>query len=236
MTDRPRKRWIRHDERRSFPSHTDGVSIALVPVKSLAASKSRLLPHLGPTSARRLSTAMLADVLEALLAVPTLSRVAVVTPDGEVAMAARAAGAEALRLPVAGLNPSIDAAARELTGPDDTLLVLLGDVAGARVTDLCALLEETPARGVALAPSSDGGTAALVRRPHDVIPAGFGPESAKRHRELAENAGVPCISFPLPSLVLDLDEPEDLERFLETSEGGSHTRALLLELREAARR
>lgn len=235
MTDRTRSRWKRHDERRSIPSDTDGSSIALVPVKSLATSKSRLLPHLGARSARRLSTAMLADVLEALLAVPTLSRVAVVTPDAEVAEAARAAGAEALRLDVAGLNPSLEAAARKLTGPEDTLLVVLGDVAGARVTDLCALLDETPARGVALAPSSDGGTAALVRRPHDVIPAGFGPDSAKTHRELAERADVPFLSVPLPSLALDLDEPEDLERFLETSEGGRHTRALLLELREAAR-
>ncbi len=211
-------------------------SVALVPVKSLADSKSRLLPHLGSAAARRLSAAMLADVLEALLAVPTLSRVAVVTPDAEVAEAARAAGAEALRLERPGLNPSIEAGAQELAGPGDSLLVVLGDVAGARASELTALLDAVPPRGVALAPSSDGGTAALVRRPHDVLPAGFGPESARRHRELAECAGVPCIEVPLPSLALDLDEPTDLERFLDTASGGRHTRALLLELREAARR
>lgn len=235
MTDRPRAGWPRHDERRPGPLGEEGTCVALVPVKSLATSKSRLLPHLGAAAARRLSTAMLADVLEALLAVPTLSRVAVVTPDAEVAEAARAAGAEALRLEVPGLNPSLEAGARALTRPGDTLLVVLGDVAGARVTDLCALLDATPSRGAALAPSNDGGTAALVRRPHDVLPAGFGPDSAKRHRELAERAGVPCVTVPLPSLSLDLDEPADLERFLETAEGGRHTRALLLELREAAR-
>lgn len=210
-------------------------SVALVPVKSLAASKSRLLPHLGAEAARRLSAAMLADVLEALLAVPTLSRVAVVTPDREVALAARAAGAEALELAVPGLNPSLEAGARALAATGDTLLVVLGDVAGARTEDLTSLLEAVPARGAALAPSTDGGTAALVRRPHDVFPAGFGPDSAARHRDLAKRAGVPCELVPLPSLALDLDEPEDLERFLATQGGGRHTRALLAELREPAR-
>jgi 2-phospho-L-lactate guanylyltransferase len=204
-------------------------------VKSLAAAKSRLLPHLGAEAARRLSAVMLTDVLEALLAVSTLSRVAVVTPDEEVAEAARRAGAETLQLDVPGLNPCLEAGARKLAGAGDTLLVVLGDVAGARAEDLATLLDATPPRGAALAPSSDGGTAALVRRPWDVFPPDFGPESTRRHRERAERAGVPCIVTPLPSLALDLDEPPDLERFLETEGGGRHTRALLLELRQAAR-
>jgi len=210
-------------------------TVALVPVKSLAASKSRLLPHLGAEAARRLSAAMLADVLEALLAVSTLDRVAAVTPDAEVAEAARRAGAEALELDVAGLNPSLEAGARALAGAGDTLLVVLGDVAGARAADLAALVEATPPRGAALAPSSDGGTAALVRRPHDVFPAAFGPDSARRHQQAAERAGVPCQRVALPSLALDLDEPGDLERFLETEGGGRRTRALLLALRQADR-
>ena len=209
-------------------------NVALVPVKSPAAAKTRLRPPLGPEEARRLSAAMLGDVLEALLAVSTLSRVAVVTPDADVAEAARAAGAEGLRLDVAGLNPSLEAGARALAEADDTLLVLLGDVAGALPEDLETLLEAVPPRGAALAPSTDGGTAALVRRPHDVFPAGFGPDSAARHCELARRARVPCEVVPLPSLALDLDEPEDLERFLATEGGGRRTRALLAELSEAA--
>lgn len=213
------------------------MNAALVPVKSLPASKSRLLPHLGPDAARRLSVAMLADVLEALLAVPSLARVAVVTPDAEVAEAARAAGAEALLHDAPGLNPSLEAGARALALPAEAaLLVVLGDVAGARTDELAALIAAAPERGVALAPSSDGGTAALVRRPPDVIPPGFGPESAKRHRALAERAGVACVELPLPSLALDLDEPEDLERFLASEGDGRRTRALLRELREAAPR
>ena len=61
--------------------------------------------------------------------------------------------------------------------------------------------------------------------------AGFGPGSAKRHRELAELAGVAFVELALPSLALDLDEPEDLEAFLATSGGGRRTRGVLQQLR-----
>jgi 2-phospho-L-lactate guanylyltransferase len=207
---------------------------AVVPVKTLAASKSRLSPHLGQDGVERLAVAMLEDVLEALLASVGLSRVAVVTPDENVADAATRAGAEALLRDDPGLNSAIDAAAAALApGPEDGLLVVLGDVAGIERADVEALLAAAPATGVALAPSSDGGTAALLRRPAGVIAAAFGPDSAKRHRERAEAAGVDFEEVPLRSLALDLDEPEDLDAFLSREGGGRRTRALLRSLRGA---
>lgn len=204
---------------------------AVVPVKSLGATKSRLLPRLGAEGVRRLSLAMLGDVLEALQGVPEIERIAVATPDVEVAAAAEALGVETLLRQDPGLNPAIEAAGAELLpNPDHGLLVLLGDVAGAQAEDLRRLVRATPRRGVALAPSSDGGTAALLRRPRDVIPASFGANSAKRHRELAEAAGVELREIPLRSLRLDLDDPEDLAAFQETAIGGRRTRRLLYEL------
>ena len=205
--------------------------VGVVPVKSLDASKSRLRPHLGSEGVRELTLAMLGDVLEALLAVPELARVAVATPDPAVARCAREAGAEALLREDPGLNEAIEAAAADLApGDDDAVLTVLGDVAGALPGDLSRLLAAAPARGVALAPSRDGGTAALLRRPAHVIAAGFGPGSAKVHRELAERAGVPLVELPLPSLGLDLDEPEDLESFMAGGSGGTRTRRLLRRL------
>jgi 2-phospho-L-lactate guanylyltransferase len=204
---------------------------AVVPVKSLAASKSRLIPHLGSRAAHRLSIAMLEDVLEALRGVPRLERVAVVTPDADVGAAARAAGAEALLRPDPGLNPAIESAGAELApGPEDGLLVVLGDVAGARSEEIGTLLGALPGRGVALAPSNDGGTSALLRVPRDVIPAGFGPGSARVHRDLAASAGVPYVELALPSLAIDLDDREDLQAFLAGAGGGARTRALLRDL------
>lgn len=200
----------------------------LVPVKDLERSKSRLLPELGPAVARRLAIAMLGDVIEALRGVPRLARVAVVTPDALAAEVARSEGALALLRADSGLNAAVDAAAAELApGPSDALLVVLGDVAGARAADLEALLDALEGPGVALAPSSDGGTSALLRRPARAIPAGFGPESAKRHRELAARAGLPFRELALPSLALDVDEPEDLARLRAQGCAGRRTRALL---------
>ncbi len=205
--------------------------IAVVPAKALGAAKSRLLPHLGRDAVARLALAMLGDLLATLGQVTALSRVAVVTPDGELAEAARRAGAEALLRPDPGLNPAVEAAAAELApDPAEGALVVLGDVAGALPEEIEQLLGAVEGRGVALAPSSDGGSSALVRLPRDLIPAGFGPGSAKVHRDLAARAGAPFREVPLPSLAIDVDEPADLEAFLARPGGGARTRALLREL------
>jgi 2-phospho-L-lactate guanylyltransferase len=204
---------------------------ALVPVKTLASSKSRLLPYLGRSAVERLSIAMLRDLLETLQNVRALQPVVVVTPDPEVARVANEAGAQTLLLELPGLNPSIEqAAAAVAPEAGDAVLVVLGDVAGARVADIETLLGAVPDGGVALAPSSDGGTSALLRRPRDIIAASFGPDSAAVHRDLATRAGVPFEEIPLDSLAVDIDEPEDLEKFVHSASAGERTRALLREL------
>jgi 2-phospho-L-lactate guanylyltransferase len=201
---------------------------AVVPVKTLAASKSRLLPECTRGDVEHLALAMMADVIDALRRVPALSRVVVVTPDAAVARAAEAAGAEALLRSDPGLNASVEAASAEVaTRPEDGVLVVLGDVAAAAPADLAALLEAVGTRGVALAPSSDGGTAALLRVPFDVIPARFGPESASRHREAAERAHVPCRELRLPSLSIDVDTGEDVDEILRIGTLGRRTREAL---------
>jgi len=210
---------------------------ALVPVKSLDAAKSRMLPALGRPGrmdAGRLTLAMLDDVLAALETAERVGPVAVVTPDPDVVRAAEDAGATVLMIPDPGLNPSLDRAARELVDPGDAgLLVLLGDVAGAAPEDLdaaCALLGEVGRPGAVLCPSRDGGTTALLRAPWDAFPSCFGPDSAARHREAAARRGIPLAERVFPSLSVDLDRPEDVADFLADSTGGARTRALLAEL------
>ena len=158
---------------------------AVVPVKALAESKSRLFPERPRGDVEALSLAMMGDVIACLRAVPALARVVVVTPDTAVARSAEAQGAEALLYTDPGLNPAIEAASAEVAGPQDGVLVVLGDVAAADPAEVAELVGAAPARGVALAPSRDGGTSALLRRPPNVISACFGRDSAKRHREAA---------------------------------------------------
>ncbi len=204
---------------------------AVVPVKTLPSSKSRLLPWLGQPSVERLTIAMLGDVLETLQQVRTLDRIAVATPDLRLAEVARKAGAEVLSASVSGLNPAVEAACALLAPTaDDAALVILGDVAGAQAEDIEALLDAGAHCSVALAASSDGGTSALLRGPRDIIPAAFGPGSARAHRELAAGAGVSFEELALPSLAIDIDERVDLEKFASSASAGRRTRALLREL------
>jgi 2-phospho-L-lactate guanylyltransferase (CobY/MobA/RfbA family) len=133
-----------------------------------------------------------------------------------------------------GLNPSLDAAGLELAERGIRgLLVVLGDVAGALAEDLGALfdaLDGLGGRGAVLAPSRDGGTSALLRAPHAVIPNRFGKNSAAAHRDLARRGGVPCSELSLPSLAIDLDRARDVEDLLRVERGADRTRALLREL------
>lgn len=203
---------------------------ALVPVKRLDAAKSRLLPWLGRDGVRALTLAMLGDVLEALREAPRVGAIAVVTEDEEVASAARAAGAGAIVLADRGLNPSLAAAGAQLARKDEALLVVLGDVAGITAADVASLvraLDTLDGRGVVLAPSNDGGTAALLRAPRDVIPPAFGGASAAAHRALAERAGVPFRTLSRPGIGLDLDCEDDVQSFLALPGGGVRTRAML---------
>jgi 2-phospho-L-lactate guanylyltransferase len=204
---------------------------AVVPVKALPSSKSRLRRDFDTPFVERLAAAMLRDVLGALVQVPALGRIVVATPDADVAAVARNAGAESLVRDDPGLNPAVEAAAAEATdGPGDGVLVVLGDVAGAQSEEIAQLVEVLDGPGVALAPSRDGGSSALLRVPRDVIPAGFGPESAKVHRERANRAGVRFLEVALPSRAIDIDEREDLEALLKSPAPAPHTRALWREL------
>jgi 2-phospho-L-lactate guanylyltransferase len=209
------------------------VNLALVPVKRLAAGKSRLAEALGREAVEALTLAMLGDVLDAIRASRRVERTVVVTPDPEVGEAARALGAEARVADDPGLNAALDAAAAALCAPDDALLVVLGDVAGASGADLATLfdaLAEQGGAGAVLAPARDGGSAALLRRPPGAIPSCFGAESAKAHRAAAERAGVTFRELPLASLAIDLDRAEDLRALDASGAAAPRTRALLAKL------
>jgi 2-phospho-L-lactate guanylyltransferase len=213
------------------------MTVALIPVKRLEESKSRLLTRFSNATRQALTLAMLDDLLDALTRVRGLDRIAVTTPDPIVAERARVAGAEILMRPEPGLNEALEDGCSRLchsaTGAsEDAILFVLGDVAGALPADferLLAASQRDADPGIWLAPSADGGTSALLVRPPGVIPCCFGRDSAKRHREAASAAGIAYHEIELASLAIDLDQPEDLEDFLATRGGGSRTRALLEE-------
>ena len=216
------------------------MNAAVVPIKTLAAGKSRLHGALERGHVEALCLAMMQDVVAALIATPSVDRVVVATPDASVARAARSLGAEAFEGPDPGLNAAIESATTRLASEGATLVMtVLGDVAAAEPEDFERLILETRsaasegAAGVAtvgLAPSSDGGTAALTRMPPQAIAARFGPDSAARHRAEAADTGARLVELDLTSLRLDLDRVDDVEAFLARGRGGVRTRACLDEI------
>lgn len=206
---------------------------ALVPFKCFTRAKRRLRAQFSDAEVEELGRAMLVDVLEALGAARGLERRQVLTDDDAVAQVAAGAGAEVrLRRPDPGLNPAIDDAAAALERDGlDAALVVLGDLPLLTGPDVDAVIEAGRSRRVVIAPSDDGGTALLYRRPPTCIRARFGPDSAAAHQAEARARGVEAVRFTgLDELVrIDLDTPEDAERLL-ASRRSSRTRAVLEKL------
>jgi 2-phospho-L-lactate guanylyltransferase len=204
-----------------------------VPVKSLSRSKTRLSPALTGLERGALTLAMLEDVLDAALSVPGWETW-VVSPD-EVALEI-AAGRGARPIPEA--KPPLANAIRqvETKAKEDgasALAVLPADVPLVTVDTLHEALRTLGA--VVLARSADGsGTSLLLRRPPRAIPARFGPDSFRRHVELAEGRGLPVSIVERRELSFDVDRPDDILTLLADGRRG-RTREVCLQMDLGAR-
>jgi 2-phospho-L-lactate/phosphoenolpyruvate guanylyltransferase len=207
--------------------------VVAVPVKSLSRAKTRLSPALTGLERGALTLAMLEDVLDAALSVPGWETW-VVSPD-EVALEI-AAGRGARPIPEA--KPPLANAIRqvETKAKDDgatALAVLPADVPLITVDTLHEALRTLGA--VVLARSADGsGTSLLLRRPPRAIPARFGPDSFRRHVELAEARGLPVSIVERRELSFDVDRPDDILTLLADGRRG-RTREVCLQMDLGAR-
>ncbi|HEU4323678.1 MAG TPA: 2-phospho-L-lactate guanylyltransferase [Roseiflexaceae bacterium] len=191
-----------------------GRVVAVVPVKNLGRAKGRLAPALAPAQRRELVLAMLADVLGALRAaraVGTLGGYAVISRDAEVLAYAAAQGATPLHDRAEDLNDALAQAASHYARRGAAgLLVLPADVPLVAPAEIARLAKAAPAPGIAVAPSRDGGTNALLVRPPMALPFLFGVGSLARHLDAARARGLPATVFHAAGLSLDVDSPDDL--------------------------
>jgi coenzyme F420-0:L-glutamate ligase / coenzyme F420-1:gamma-L-glutamate ligase len=204
----------------------------LIPVKSTAKAKGRLGSLLDQPTRQRLSLYMLEDVLAAVMpAAGTLvETVYVATSDSEAMAIARRCGATVLEeQEQRSESYSVDAASRACAARGvEALLTVPADIPAIRTEDISAILREATAElAVVLVPSRDDkGTNAIWRRPPEAIPSRFGYDSFRKHQAEAETRNLRWAALRLPRVAVDIDEPEDLEAFLELP-GGTRTRALL---------
>jgi 2-phospho-L-lactate/phosphoenolpyruvate guanylyltransferase len=211
-------------------------AVAVLPVKRFVDAKQRLSDGLPAATRRALAEAMLIDVLVALRRTDGVSEVVVVTAEPAAEALAHGYGARVVHdSREAGQSAAAELGLRDAAGADMVLLVP-GDCPALDPRELDALLASVaPAPSVVVVPDRHGtGTNGLLLRPPSVIAPAFGPGSRERHEQLAAEAGAALLVEPLPSLVLDVDTPADLEAMraaLEGSRGGAaHTRGLLRRL------
>ncbi|HEX2234183.1 MAG TPA: 2-phospho-L-lactate guanylyltransferase [Thermoleophilaceae bacterium] len=191
-------------------------TIAILPVKSFGAAKNRLAERLAPGSRQAVAQAMFADVLTSLRHVAELAAIAVVTADHTAESAATGHRVQVLHDPeesgqsqaaMVGIRYALASGyERALLVPGDTPLLEAGEV-----SSLLARAAEAQIAVVVVPDRHGTGTNALLLTPPDAIEPSFGERSLERHVAAAREAGLTCSVDPLPSLVLDVDTPEDLE-------------------------
>jgi len=187
---------------------------AIVPVKPLRRSKSRLSKVLNRDARAELSRDMLVHTLSVLSDVPGVSRTLVVSRDSQALALAREHGARTVtEHGTPELNPALSRATQVARGYGvSSVLVLPADLPLIQREDVEALLahaSDPPV--VVIAPDRhQSGTNALLSAPPGLIDYDFGPDSFKHHVERARATGARVVICNLPSFGLDVDLPEDL--------------------------
>jgi 2-phospho-L-lactate guanylyltransferase len=201
----------------------------LVPLRSPGEGKSRLAPGLDTGARAALAGAMLADVVS-VLREAGIDRLVVAANGAPAAAAAAALGADVVLDDPGtfGLDAAVEHARRRVALQGD-LLVVQADLPVLSANDVDAVLSADAS--VVVAPTRDGGTGALLRRPSGVMPTAFGRDSARAHRRLARRHGLRALLVDLPGFASDVDTWQDLIA-LRTADVGPATAAFLRRLRD----
>lgn len=171
-------------------------------MKSFSAGKQRLAGAISPLARSSLGRAMVehvADVVVEAGLIPIL-----VTADPEVATWAAANAIPSIPDPGRGLDAAATAGVEWAEASNSAWMVLHSDLPLLSVSEVHRFLMAA-GDGAVIAPSSDGGTSAIMspRR----IGFAFGPSSFSRHLARMEQPSV----VTLTGFLHDLDSPVDLE-------------------------
>jgi 2-phospho-L-lactate guanylyltransferase len=188
---------------------------AIVPVKPLRRGKSRLAGTLTEEERAVLNQELLERTLKTLSGLKELDKVLVVSRDQHALTIARNHGAKTVQedgqphLNTALTRASVVAQVHATHG----ILVLPVDLPLLTADDVLALIDRASKPPVVvIAPDRHHkGTNALLMVPAGQIEFEFGEGSFQRHCERALESGARLEVVDLPSLGLDLDDPEDLE-------------------------
>ncbi len=194
-----------------------------LPLKDLAWAKTRLAGLLSDEQRETLVEAMALDVVDAVLAAGSDTRLSVIAPGCWQGRLPQCPDLNLLReeqLASTGLNGVLrEAVAIE---QPDRALVLHGDLPGLAAQDIRAAARTLRDHDVVICPDAAGvGTNALGFR-FDAMPAFyFGPDSFAAHQRCADAGSGPWTVLDRPGLTLDIDTPADLGALLRRAASGA---------------
>lgn len=213
---------------------------AVIPVKDLCESKTRLSDVLSLDARKRLTLFMLEDVISTLKYSKLLTGIVIVSSSLEVLDLGRSLCCETVTEGSRGigLNKAVELGV-EYSGKHgaEAVLILPADIPMINLEDVDRLLLMGLSLNkpyVVVSPSKDGGTNALMISLPTPITFRFGPNSCTLHLYEAEKTSSNVAIFHSKSIMLDIDDEEDIDFLLKELKNGG-TRKSWLFLKEVYR-
>ena len=194
--------------------------VAVIPMKPLGQSKTRLAPHMSEEQRSDLVVGMLRRVLGAIKG-SSIEMFWVVGGDERIRNVARNFDGIWMEELGRNLNDTLGKAFDELAGRNAAALYLAGDLPFLKPSDLHSLLRSSRRNtNITLAPARrDGGTNAILVPPGIPFRPELGPRSFSKHLSTAAAMEVSVAICYSPGLGFDLDITDDLETFQHMEPG-----------------
>lgn len=190
---------------------------AIIPVKPLNRAKSRLSEVLSPDQRSDFAEMMFRRMLSVLRDVPQVTGTLIISRDSRALSIAREFGAKTVQEGSrSDLNPALTRATEVVRlWRGNAVLILPADLPFITKDDVLKIAEMGKyGESVVLATDYEGdGTNAMLVRPPGLIPYKYGENSFDRHRVAAKLAGADVKIYQSDTVSLDIDVPEDLEKF-----------------------
>jgi 2-phospho-L-lactate guanylyltransferase len=192
-------------------------TFAVVPVKSLQKSKTRLSGLLSSQERQSLTLTMLQDVLNAIKN-SRVNRTLVVGSDLVVQQLAVDFGAGFLEEQLQGLNNAVNQANNWcIANNADSMLVLPVGIPLIDKNDINEIVElGENYNSVVISPSKNGGTNALLQTPPGILSPRFGSDSFVSHYNQALIRHIQARIYWSPRVMLDIDSEIELGQLLKS--------------------
>ena len=186
--------------------------LAVVPVKGLAESKTRISKFLYPEDRKILVKALLEDVLTAVVHADIFSSIIVISPDESIANETQRHETVFVKQNGSGLNLAAEQAIRIALKQDaQTVTLILADIPLAEPRDFVELFKlGSQEPKLVMAPSLKGGTNVMTISPPGALHPAYGRWSYAKHLRAAQKKKLNAYSLSNPRVSFDIDTINDL--------------------------